>query len=82
MFIDVPKAHLYAPVGKETKAYVDLPPECGEPGVCGLLQYWMYGMRPTSHGWQDEYTKQLKKVGFIARAACTCFFYRAKDDVS
>ena len=26
MFVDVSKAHLYAPVGEETKAYVDLPP--------------------------------------------------------
>lgn len=34
MFIDVSKAHLYAPVGEEVDAYVDLPPECGMAGVC------------------------------------------------
>ena len=34
MFIDVSKAHLYAPVGPDDKAYVALPPECGTPGVC------------------------------------------------
>ena len=33
LFIDVSKAHLYAPVGKDIKAYVDLPSECGKPGV-------------------------------------------------
>ena len=27
LFIDVSKAHLYTPVGKDIKAYVDLPPE-------------------------------------------------------
>ena len=37
LFIDVSKAHLYAPVGKDIKAYVDLPPECSTPGVCGIL---------------------------------------------
>ena len=82
MFIDVSKAHLYAPVGKETKSYVDLPPECGKLGVCGLLQYWLYGMRPASHGWQDEYTKQSKGIGFVAGPASPCCFYRSEDDVS
>ena len=64
MFVDVSKAHLYAPVGPDVKAYVDLPPECSKPGVCGLLQYWLYGMRPASHGWQEEYVKQLGALGF------------------
>ena len=53
MFIDVSKAHLYAPVGPEDNAYVALPPECGSPEVCGLLGFWLYGMRPASHGWQE-----------------------------
>ena len=39
LFIDVSKAHLYAPVGEGIKNYVDLPPECGKPGVCGLLNF-------------------------------------------
>ena len=56
----------YAPVGPEDKAYVALPPECGKPGVCGLLGFWLYGMRPASHGWQEEYTRQLEKIGFVA----------------
>ena len=64
MFIDVSKAHLYAPVGVEINAYVDLPPECSKPGVCGKLVYWLYGMRPASHGWQEEYTRRLEHMGF------------------
>ena len=39
MFIDVSKAHLYAPVDPGTT-------ECSKPGVRGKLQYWLYGMRP------------------------------------
>ena len=53
MFIDVSSAHLYAPVDPGTTAHVDLPPECCEPGVCSKLQYWLCGMRPASHGWQE-----------------------------
>ncbi len=81
MFIDVSKAHLYAPVGEGIKNYVDLPPECCKPGTCGLLNYWLYGMRPASHGWQEEYTKQLEEIGFVAGVASPCCFYRAEDDV-
>ena len=39
MFIDVSKAHLYAPVGEGIKNYVALPPECEKPGVCGVLNF-------------------------------------------
>ena len=68
---------MYAPVGEGIKNYVDLPPECGKPGVCGLLIFWLYGMRSASHGWQEEYTKQLEAMGFIAGVAWPCCFYRA-----
>ena len=82
MFIDIYKAHLYTPVDKGTRAYVDLPPECGKPVTCGLLQFWLYGMRPASHGWEAEYTRQLEAIGFVAGAAEPCCFYREKDDVA
>ena len=72
MFVDVSKAHLYATVGPEDKTYVVLPPECGKPGVRGLLGFWLYGMRPASHGWQEEYTRQLEKIGFVAGIASPC----------
>ena len=54
LFVDVSKAHLYAPVGDGIRNYVALPPECGKPEVCGLLNFWLYGMRPASNGWQEE----------------------------
>ena len=39
-------------------------------------------MRPASHGWQDEYTKQLKLIGFLAGVAYPCCFYGERDNVS
>ncbi len=65
ILIDVSKAHLYAPVDPGATAYVDLLPEGSKPGVCGKLQYWSYGMRPSSHGWQQEYTRRLAAMGFV-----------------
>ena len=74
MFIDVSKAHLYAPVDAGANACVDLPPECSKPGVCGKLQYWLYGMRPASHDWQGEYTRRLVGMGFVAGEASLAAF--------
>ena len=82
MFIDVSKAHLYAPVGPDDKAYVALPAECGKPGVCGLLGFWLYGMRPASHGWQEEYTRQLENLGFTTGVGSPCCFERKSDGVA
>ena len=81
MFIDVSKAHLYAPVGPEDKAYVALLPECGKPGVCGLVVFWLYGMRPASHGWQEEYTRQPENIGSVAGVGSPCCFERKSDGV-
>ena len=39
LFIDVPKAHLYAPTVEDSSAYVELPPECSKPGTCGKLNF-------------------------------------------
>ena len=38
VFSDVANLHLYAPVDARANAYVDLPPACSKPGVCGKLQ--------------------------------------------
>ena len=43
LFIDVSKAHLYAPVGESIKNYVDLPPECSKPGFAGCLTFGYMG---------------------------------------
>ena len=54
LFIDVSKTHLYAPIGEDGYAFVDLPPECSKESICGVLDFWLYGMRPASKGWEDE----------------------------
>ena len=54
MFLDVSKARLHALVDADVDAYVELPPECWQKGLCGKLNYWLYGMRPASKGWQNE----------------------------
>ena len=82
MSSDISKAHLYAPVGDEVRAYVDLPEECRKEGVCGRLQYWFYGMRQASHGWEEEYTHRLDALGFRIGKASPCCFHREADDVS
>ena len=82
MFIDVSKAHLYAFINSDIDAFVDLPPECAKPGVCGRLNYWLYGMRPASTGWEIEYSKRLAALGFVAGKASPCCFHRSSDDVS
>ena len=64
-------------VSRTTLTYL----QSGKPGKCGLLNFWLYGMRPASHGWQEEYTKQLEAMGFVAGVASPCCFYRAADDV-
>ena len=81
MLIDVCKAHLYAPLGEGVQAYVDLPQECKKPGMCGKLMFWLDGMRPASHGWQEEYTRQLQNLSFVAGEASPCCFDRRSDDV-
>ena len=73
-FIDVSKAHLYALINEDVNAFVDLPPECAKPGMCGKLNYWLYGMRPASKGWEIEYTKRLASLGFVAGKASPCCF--------
>ena len=80
--MDVSKAHLYAPVGPDDKAYVALLPECGKPGVCGLLGFWLYAMRPAPHGWQEEYTRQLENTGFVAGVVSPCCFERKADGIA
>ena len=63
MFIDVKKAHLHAECGQDN-IYVELPSEAGaEPGMCGLLKRWLYGMRGAAQGWKTEFTKRLESIG-------------------
>ena len=73
MFIDIKKAHLYAPmVGEE---YVDLPPERAEEGMCAKLLYTLYGMRVAASNWEREYSSTLAKAGLQVGRASSCTFF-------
>ena len=51
-FIDIKKAHVYAKAIREV--YIDLPPGDEEPGMCGKLNYTLYGTRDAAQGWELE----------------------------
>ena len=38
-------------------------------------------MRPASHGWQEEYTRQLENIGFVAGVGSPCCSERKADGV-
>jgi hypothetical protein len=75
MFIDVKKAHLNGVVEDGDKAYIELPEEAAEAGMCGRLRRWLYGIRPAASAWEKDYAGRLESVGFRrGKAAPTVFF--------
>jgi hypothetical protein len=79
MFIDIGKAHLYAPI--EGEVYVELPPERAQPGKCAKLIYTLYGMRTAASSWEKEYSGTLEAAGFRPGKASTCTFWHPERDV-
>jgi hypothetical protein len=74
--IDVKKAHLNGKVGDDTWACIELPEEDAEPGMCGRLERWLYGMRPAAKAWEEDYAAKLIGAGFKRGVASpTCFFH-------
>ena len=64
MFIDVRKAHLNAQCNRDD-IYVALPEEAkAEPGKCGRLIRWLYGMRGAAQGWENEFINKMESIGF------------------
>ena len=54
LFIDIKKAHLNAECNQEN-IFVELPPEANaQPGMCGRLIRWLYGMRGAAKGWENS----------------------------
>ena len=58
MFLDISKAHLYAPMVDEE--FVEFPPERRKEGKCARLIYTLYGMRTAAGNWEKEYSKTLE----------------------
>ena len=63
--IDIKKAHLNGVLGPGEVAYVSLPDGCCEPGTCGRLSRWLYGMRPAASAWERDFTEKLGKLGKV-----------------
>ena len=79
MFIDARKAHLNPRC--EEDVYIMLPEECGAPpGMCGKLNFWLYGFRPAAKAWEDLYSRRLVDIGFVrGKCSSVVFYCKARD---
>ena len=60
-----------------------LPEECGAgPGICGKLNYWLYGFRKAAAAWEALYSKYFEDVGFERGDSCGVVFYHPGRDLS
>ena len=81
LFIDARKAHLNPKC--EGDVYIQLPEECGVgDGMCGKLNYWLYGFRPAAAAWEKHYSELLEAEGFIRGESCGVVFYHPVRDLS
>ncbi len=81
LFIDAKKAHLNPRCMQDV--FIELPAECGAAaGVCGKLNYWLYGFRPAAAAWEELYSGKLVGCGFQRGQSCTVAFYNAERDIS
>ena len=74
LFIDTKKAHLNPRCMQDV--FIELPEEAGcGPGVCGELNYWLYGFRPAAAAWEKLYPDKLVECGFERGLTCAVAFY-------
>ena len=61
LFVDARKAHLNPKC--EDDVYIELPEECGAgPGICGKLNFWLYGFRKAASAWEALYASYFEEV--------------------
>ncbi len=69
LLIDTKKAHLNPKCDQDV--YIELPPETGCPeGMCGKLNYWLYGFRQAAAAWDALYGARFEGVGFKRGDSC------------
>jgi len=81
-FIDIKKAYFHAKVKRPL--YVVLPPEAldpGETGVCGKLNFSLYGTRDAAHNWEEAYSQFLISIGFQQGLSSPCIFRHPVRDI-
>ena len=78
LFVDARKAHLNPKC--EEEVYIELPPGAkGGEGMCGKLNYWLYGFRPAAAAWEKLYSEKLEEAGFKGGIGCGVVFYHAGE---
>ena len=81
LFMDAKKAHLN-PICQED-VYIQLPEEAeAGAGICGKLEFWMYGMRPAAQAWEECYSQKMEEVGFKRGIGNSVVFYHMGRDIS
>jgi len=81
MLIDAKKAHLNSKCDEDV--YIELPEECNAPeGMCGKLEYWLYGFRPAAAAWEKFYAEKFEEAGFQRGKSCGVVFYHPERDIS
>ena len=59
-----------------------MPEEISEVGFCGMLKFWLYGMRPAARAWEEEYVKKLASKGYRQGRSVPTVFCNEVRDVS
>ena len=81
LFMDARKAHLNPRC--EQEVYIELPEEAGAAqGMCGKLEFWMYGMRQAAQAWEECYSRKMETAGFHRGVGSAVVFYHSVKDVS
>jgi hypothetical protein len=81
MFVDAKKAHLNPKCEKDV--YIELPEEAECPeGMCGKLNFWLYGFRPAAAAWENHYADKFEEAGFERGVSCGVVFYHKEKDLS
>ena len=76
--LDISRAHFNEKPKELT--YVELPPERHQPGMCGLLNFKLYGTRGAAQAWEEHYGDNMKNWGFEQGRGCPCVFvHKAKE---
>ena len=71
--VDLRWTYFYAPARR--KVFVELPPECCQPGdehMFGLLRHSLYGTRDAAQNWEDELASTHSDLGLTRGSACPC----------
>ena len=63
--------------------FIELPEEAGcGLGVCGKLNYWLYGSRLAAAAREKLHSDKLVECGFERGLVCAVAFYTEERDIS